>query len=360
MSNIYEISNSSIFNSEEKQKNKISIVDEENELTNNSFREPKIEDNKFIKPDHKIIWNKNYQNSFHFKPDIERVYIIIRCFDLLSLMNNKGHYPTIPTKGNDTWKVGNEFKGNLFGIFPFLARVEENINLPEIKKIKWLFNIENKGYIMIKFELFKVTEDNTCVLFWKAKVECIEMIKKFNEKYKGFQIDSLFLNVEELLESEPINLFQYESAIINAKMVDIWNIITDFNKITAIAPNNNCVPNINIGNMKQGEKISTTILDNNELNEVDITLEYKENKPGWNKWIFILLFSCGITKNISKHRVLFQLTKINNNECQLSFTSKFHESIDNKKFREISKRKKYLLLSLKDYFDNFYSPNFSK
>ena len=83
-------------------------------------------------------------------------------------------------------------------------------------------------------------------------------------------------------------------------MGDIWNIITDFNKITAIAPNSNCIPIINIGNMKQGEKISTTILENNELNEVDITLEYKENKPGWNKWIFILVISCQKTKNIPK------------------------------------------------------------
>ena len=110
--------------------------------------------------------------------------------------------------------------------------------------------------------------------------------------------------------------------------------------------------------MKQGEKISTTILDNNELNEVDITLEYKENKPGWNKWMFIIIISCQITKKIPKQTVLFQLTKINNSECQLTFFTRFQESIDNKKFRDISKRKKYLLLSIKDYFENFYSPNF--
>ena len=360
MSNINDIYNSSSLNSEEGGKiNKISIIEEEkNELTNNSFRKPKIENNKFIAPDHKIIWKKTEEITFHFKTDIERVYLIIRCYDLLSLINNKGHYPTITTKGNDTWQVGNEFKGNIFGIFPFLARVEKSINLPEIKKIIWLFNIENKGYILIKVELFKVTADNTCVLLWKMKLENSEMIKEFEEKYKEAQTNTIFLKVEELLESEPINLFQYESAIINAKMVDIWNIITDFNKITAIAPNNNCVPNINIGNMKQGEKISTTILDNNELNEVDITLEYKENKPGWNKWMFIIIISCQITKKIPKQTVLFQLTKINNSECQLTFFTRFQESIDNKKFRDISKRKKYLLLSIKDYFENFYSPNF--
>ena len=58
----------------------------------------------------------------------------------------------------------------------------------------------------------------------------------------------------------------------------------------------------------------------------------------------------------NKHTVIIVLTKINEEECQLIFVSKFHDSIDTKQFQDISKRKKYLLYSLKDYFDNFYSP----
>ena len=64
----------------------------------------------------------------------------------------------------------------------------------------------------------------------------------------------LFEKIDKILETEPINLLKYESAIINGKMEDIWNIIIDFNKLTAIAPNNNYLPNINVKDMKIEEK----------------------------------------------------------------------------------------------------------
>ena len=356
-----EITKSSSFNSEDGNENKISMIEEEeeNKFINNFFSEAKIENNKFIKPNHKLIWDYCRQNTFHFKQDIDRVWLIIRNFDLLTLINNKGHYPCVPTKGNDTWKVGNEFKGNLCGTFPFLARVEKNVNLPEIKKIKWLFNIQNNNFIMIKFELFKNTEDNTCVLFCTTKSENNGLQKMLEQKFREMQLNELLLKVEELLESEPINLFQYESGIINAKMEDIWKIVTDFNKLTAIAPNNKCLPNINISNMKQGEKVISSIVDNNDVDEVEITLLQKEDRKGWNKWICIILISSVMTKKHPKHCLLFQLTKINENECQLTFISKYHEPIETKRFRDISNKKKYLLLSIKDYFDNFYCPSFS-
>ena len=349
---------SSMIKSDEK-KNDIFTSINENKIIENSSRDNLEESNKFIAPDHEIIWNDSSQDSYHYKPDIERVWLIVRNFDLLSLIKNKGHYPCISTKGLDTWKVGNEFKGNLFGEFPFMARVEENANLPEIKKIKWLINLKNKSYIKIKLELFKVTEDTSCVLFSKMKFEDINLQKIYEENYKQEKPNELFLKVEEILENEPINLFQYESGIINAKMIDIWNIITDSNKTCAIAPNNNIVANnVNISNLKVGEKFTSSILNSqNELVELEITLKFKENNPGWNKWMFVLLISCKEQKKHPKNTVLFQLTKINNLECQLTLISKFHESISTEDFRETSKKKKYLILSLKDYFDNFHSPS---
>ena len=158
------------------------------------------------------------------------------------------------------------------------------------------------------------------------------------------------------MESEPINLFQFESGIIRAKMKDIWNLLTDFNKLTAIAPNNNCLPNVNIGNLKPGEKVTSYGHCCGRNYEIDITLEYKDERPCWNKWLFVLLISGGVPKKHPKHTVIIELTKISEEECQLIFVSKFHESIDTKTFQDISRRKKYLLFSLKDYFDNFYSP----
>lgn len=334
--------------------NKINFEKKENNL-----RQKDNQENIFINPNHKIKWqSEDIQGSYHFKQDIERIWLIIRCFDLIALINNKGHYPCICTKGQNTWQVGNEFKGNLFSAFPFIARVERSESLPEIKIVKWLFNIKYKDYVKIKFELFKVTEDNTCVLTYKIKIENIEHIQKVNETLK-FETNNIFENIDKLLESEPINLFQYESGIINAKMKDIWEMLTDFNKLMFIAPNNNCLPNINIGNMKQGEKVTLSGFSDGKTYEIDITLEFKDERPGWNKWIIILFISGGVAKTHPNHSVILELTKISEEKCQLIFVSKFHDSIDSKKFQDISRRKKYLLYSLKDYFDNFYSQNIS-
>ena len=225
-----------------------------------------------------------------------------------------------------------------------------------MKKIKWLFNIKSKDYLIIKIELFKVTEDNTCVLMSKMKLENIKYIKIVEKIYKDDPPNTLFKNVEELLENNPINLFQYESGIVNAKMEDVWNIVTDFNNLSAIAPNNDCLPNINIRKMSKGETKTIPFFCENELKEINITLQHIDERKGWNKWLFVILISSGVPNKTPKHTVVIQLTKINKDECQLSFISKFHDSIDTQKFKDISRRKKYLLLSIKDYFDNFYSP----
>ena len=340
----------------EENRNRINYNEDVNIPIKNSSREPKIEEYKFINPERELKWNWIKYNSYLFKQDIERVWLIVKNFDLLALINNKGNYPCISDKGQDTWIIGNEFKGNLFGLFPFKARVEKCVNLPDMKKIKWLFNIKNKDYLLIKIELFKVTEDNTCALYMKIKLENTQYLKKVEKIFKDETPTLLFKNIEEILEKEPINLFQYESGIINAKMEEVWNIVTNFNSLSAIAPNNNILPNINIGEMSKGETKTVLFYCDNQLQEIDITLQHKDERKGWNKWLFVLLISYGVSSKQPKQTILIQLTKINKEECQISFISKFHDSIDTKKFKEMAKRKKYILLSLKDYFDNFYSP----
>jgi len=317
------------------------------------------EEDKFNEPEHEIKSNYFINTTYHFKQDIERVWSLMRCFDILSLISNEGHYPCIFLKGQNTDKVGNIFKGNLFGIFPFIAKVEKSVNLPEIKKIKWIFNINNNDYFTIKLESYKVTGDNTTVILQKTKFEKYELYQEFNKKtHKNNQ--TIFQHVENILENEAINLLTYESGIIKGKMKDIWNVVLDFNKLTVIAPNHNHFPNISLKDLKIGEKKETYICHNNkEINKFDITLRCRYDKPGWNKWQIVCEISGGYPIKVSRHTSLLQLTKINDDECQLSMLTKYHDPIDNKEFKKISDKKKYLLLSIKDYFENFFCPNAS-
>ena len=338
---------------------KISSINLGNHFISNTYIDSKNEKDEFKEPEYEIQWNNFVQNSYHFKQDIERVWLITRCFDVLSLISNQGHYPCVFVKGQDTWKVGNLFKGNIYGVYPFLAKVYKSVNLPELKKIEWIFNILNKEYFIIRVELYKVTEDNTTVALKTVKYEEKKLSQKIKEEIIKYNEIRVFKHIEELLEKEPINLLKYESGIITGKMEDIWDIVLDFNKCSKIAPNNNYLPNINIKNIKVGEKIEVSALYNTEIRTFDFTLKCKEQKSGWNKWLFVCEVSGGSPKKIARHTVLFQLTKINNYECQLTLITKFHEPIDNNEFKELSNRKKYLLLSVKDYFENFYCPNIS-
>ena len=315
----------------------------------------KEEGNKSLDLDHEILWKNFYQDSYYYKQDIERVWIILRNIEALLILCIQGHYPCIYLKGKDTWEKGNEFKGNIFGKIPFIGKVRNCSDLPEIKKVEWVIHLRNQ-YIFIIIELFKVTEDNSTIV--------IKQIKRDREPENFDQITSikmiekqLFEKIDKILETEPINLLKYESAIINGKMEDIWNIITDYNKLTAIAPNNKYFPNISIKDMKIEEKKEISFFHINEIIKVDITLKCREEKPGWNKWLIVYEVSGGNPIKMPKHIILFQLTKISNSVCQLTLFTKFYEPLDTKEFKEIVKRQKYLLLSIKDYFDNFYTPN---
>lgn len=327
-----------------------------NNFLNSSYSENIKEKNEFQEPNHEIIYDDYTQITYHFKQDIERVWIICRCFDFLTLISNQGHYPCIFIKGQNSFKIGNQFKGNVFGCYPFVAKVNKSVNLPEKKKVEWIFHIFKKEYLIIMLEFLKVTNDNSSVLLITFKFEKKELFLSFQKSNCDLKILNLLKNIEEMLEKEAINLIKYESGIITGKMEDIWNLVLDFNKLTVIAPNNNFLPNISIKNLKIGEKKEVSICFNSKIKTVDITLKCKEERPGWNKWLIILEVSGGQPIKIPRHSILFQLTKINNSECQLSLLTKFHEPIDNEEYKELTKKKKYLLISIKDFFENFYSP----
>ena len=317
-------------------------------LTNN-------ENSEFKEVNKKIEWKHYEQVTSHLKPDIERVWLLVQKLDILLLIHNQGHYPLILTKGSDTKKIGNQFQGNLFGHFPFIAKVNKNLEYPEFKKIEWLFFLRNKNYMSIKIELLKVTEDNSTTLLEKIKFETQELFTELN-KYFVENKTQLFSIIEKILENEPINLVIYESGLINGKMEDIWEFITDFSKLSIVAPNN-CFPsNINLKKLEKGQKETYFIRTKKELKEFTLELECKEEKPGWNKWLIVSdIYSKN--SNFKEGSLFIQLTKINNNLCQLTIIQKNFQAKNAEEFREISKDFKYIIISIKDYFDNFFSHN---
>jgi hypothetical protein len=331
--NIFEHPNISI----EKNDNNIFFLNNNEEIT------------KFVDPDYEIQWKNFLQDSYHFKQDIDRVWAIFRNFDILSILSNQDNNLLIYLKGNDTWKQGNEFKGSILGQFPYVAKVKDSINLPEIKKIEWII-YSQKEYTLISIDLLKVTDDNSTVVVKQIKRE-----KDFPKEISNMVIqmngDKLYEKIDNILETEPINLLKYESGIINGNMEDIWNIMTDFNQLRIISQKNNYLPNFSFKNMKINEKKEASVSNNETIKKYFITLKYKEEKPGWNKCLIAFEVSGGELVKIPVHTVLYQLTKITNTKCQLTILTKFHEPIGTEIFKEFSNEKRHLLVSVKEYFD---------
>ena len=316
---------------------------------NNIFLNNNEEITKFVDPDYEIQWKNFLQDSYHFKQDIDRVWAIFRSFDILSILSNQDNNLLIYLKGNDTWKQGNEFKGSILGQFPYVAKVKDSINLPEIKKIEWII-YSQKEYTLISIDLLKVTDDNSTVVVKQIKRE-----KDFPKEISNMVIqmngDKLYEKIDNILETEPINLLKYESGIINGNMEDIWNIMTDFNQLRIISQKNNYLPNFSFKNMKINEKKEASVSNNETIKKYFITLKYKEEKPGWNKCLIAFEVSGGELVKIPVHTVLYQLTKITNTKCQLTILTKFHEPIGTEIFKEFSNEKRHLLVSVKEYFD---------
>ena len=328
-----------------------SFEEDENRNTGQNINKNIINETGFKPPNRELNFRHFYQNTYHFIKDIERVWTIIRGFDVVSMINGNDNYPIIVTKGNDTYNTGNEFKGKMFGLYPFFARVEKIVDLPETKTIEWLFKILNYNncYFSMNIELYKVTEDSSTVLFKAIKFENQEI----KEKFKSLECNKICDIIDKLLDREPINLVRYESAVIKGRMEEVWNLVLDLNKITAIAPNN-FFPNVNLKEMKVGERREASVFNNNIIYYFDLVLKYREVKKGWNKWILAFENENGHPVKIPKNTVLFQLNKINEHESQLTILVKIYESFENSKYLEISTQLKYLLHSVKDYFENFH------
>jgi len=310
------------------------------------------ETDKFIK---KYEWKILGDNTHHFKQDIELIWkIIIQSLDSNSIINK--NYPIIIKKGSNIWNLGNIFEGKLFDMYEFSAKVIKQKIYSELKKIEWIMFLENGEDLRIKINLYKVTEDNSTVLHMITKYIPLfgeNLVFKIQEKFKA--IDYL-KTIEKMLEKESVILYQYESGIIPGNMEQIWDFLTDCSKLVLIAPNNECFVPININNVKMGDICNIPMNIKDIEGSLNIKLDLNEKKNGLNKWAFGYSILGGLPFKVVKQSIIVQLTKINKYETQLSIFTKIYDSISMKLFQRLSQKKKYVISSFKDYFENFSTP----
>ena len=304
---------------------------------------------KFLKKDD---WRIILNLSHYFHQNIERVWPYFQTFDKFKAIFNLEHL--IIKNGTKENIVGNLFEGAYYD-YNFRAKLLKFKNSCEFKKIKWIFYFDNNEIFKIKINLYKVTSDNSTVLDY-----IISYVPKLGQSIleqvlPELNNNQIFKNVEEAIQKQFNALYQYESCLIQGSPEEIWNILSDNSKLVLIAPNNECFLPININDKKVGETFEIKMNINDKESNIEVKLDLLRKKMG-NKWIFCYTILGGKPFNILKQSLFVQLTKINNNETQLSISTKIYENINSEMIIYLSNKKKYVLTSLKDYFLNFYTP----
>ena len=91
---------------------------------------------------------------------------------------------------------------------------------------------------------------------------------------------------------------------------------------------------------------------NNNQGFYHVKLNYYNSNPKSNKWVLAFEASDGFPK-IPFQKVVISLTKINNEDCQLSIFHEFKEPAKHELIMKLGKEKRYMMNSLKDYLENF-------
>ena len=303
-------------------------------------------------------WKIICDSTHFFKQDIKRIWEVIISFDSLDaffIVYDKNNLPNIK-KDNNIWHIGNIFEGKLLNEYSYKAHTIKEKIYSNIKTIQLIIYFINGEIMNIKINLFQVTENNSTVVNIKIKnVSSNEetIISRLKDKI-GKEI--FYQNIHKKLEQYSEYLYQFESGIIQGSISDIWEIITDCNKLILIAPNNRCFVPLNINTVKVGDSVKIPFTKKGIEGYLEIKLDSRDNPPKLNQWTFNYSVLGGGPFKVVKQSILVKLTKINKQETQVSIFTKILEAIDMEIFKNLATKKKYVIESLKDYFENFSVP----
>ena len=233
-------------------------------------------------------------------------------------------------KGNNTWNEGNIFSFNWIGLTHIEGKCIGIKSTCNKKIIIW----KAKGDIGINFYktlcLYRITKNNkTLVKSIISRTEHKNELIDFSGS-RNYYLNtefSILENTSKLLNSMKKDIKSYESCIINANYLKVWEFITDLKKLSEIAPI--------IGSKIEysGEKLKVGSFIKYYIDVLKKTVFFKitgvEMPKNMRNWIY-KLESIGVNvKNVPIY-IENKLTIIDENKTQLSILHIFSYNTDQK------------------------------
>lgn len=276
------------------------------------------------------ISNENINRCWFFLTDI----ITLGKLSKIDLINHK------LDKGNNIFKIGNEFSCYAVGISKLHYKCIESENKYFIKKISWIISLDIGPSFKKTYILYPITSNNKTLI--KIKFEIIQPDNKnelieFNETrdyYNNLQY-SIINTINETMNKSNEFLFIYESFISNLNFENCWNIMTDFNILSSITSD------IGENFICNGDKEKIGAFWKCNLYNYKKTIYFRikniEKNKKRNKWLYCLE-TIGTELEVVKKQIEISITKINENSSQVSINVIFKDNI-NKIVYEYKKKK---------------------
>jgi hypothetical protein len=257
-------------------------------------------------------------------------------------------------KGNNTFKVGNEFSSNWIGISPIHYKVLESQNNFGIRKISWKITLDIGLSIIKIYTLYPITLDNKSLI--KLDLKLINSdnfdiihINETKDFYYNLHL-SIIKKIGNLMKESSKNLFIQESCIVNYDLESCWKNMINLNLLSNITSGK-------IGNnfLCKGdkEKVGTFwkcyLKKSNKVVYFRVTKSCKSKKR--NKWKYCLE-TIGSNLCTIPQELEINITKICKNTSQISILIKFNQNIDKELFQYKKKELNESLREIKTFLNN--------
>jgi hypothetical protein len=301
-----------------------------------------------------IPYDKNanlFTTSLIYEQNIDALWLYLK--DLNNTIKAMNFFENLQfIKGNNTWNEGNIFSFNWIGLTRLEAECIAIKSTSNKKMIIW----KAKGDIGITFYktllFYRITENNkTLVKSIISRTENKNELIDFSSS-RNYYLDTEFKilkNTSKLLNNMKKDIISYDSCIINVNYIKVWEFITDFKKLSEIAPD--------IGSKIEysGEKLKVGSFLKYYIDALDKIVFFKvtgvEMPKIMKNWIYKLEVIGVNVKNIPIY-VENKVTIIDENKTQLSLLHKFPYNTDQKFFEIFNIKKKEIMKNYVKYLEN--------
>lgn len=293
--------------------------------------------------------------TFTIKENMERVWMFMRDCSLSDLLlEDDDILLEVFDLPQMLWIPGIVFGGKFLKTFDYKGSCYKVCTYPNFKKIKWDFTIFSNNKVKVAESFFPIPSQGSTLVHLQLKFNNDNVRNIFRQLGGEKRLTKLFKSVEEIVLKISKNLSQFESCIIKAPMQDIWEFMTKVNKLKLIAPKSKLTCEDETDEEEKTGTIKTLSLEDDDTYTCKIKVVKIEKKANLKRWVYEYETLMEAEEGqIPTQTVSIHITRVNDDECHVSFYHDFKTYIPFKYIKLLSSEKVYILDSVKDYLENF-------